>query len=119
MNKREIGTFYEAAVCEYLKKNGIRIVERNFRCKQGEVDIIGRDGDCFIFFEVKYRRTNAFGEALQAVNYNKQKKISRCADFYCMIHTQVRQIRFDVIGITDTKIDWIQNAFGHIGYHWK
>lgn len=119
MNKREIGTFYETAVCEYLKKHGIWILERNFCCKQGEVDIIGRDRDCIVFFEVKYRRTNAFGDALQAVPYNKQKKISRCADFYCMKHRGITQIRFDVVGITDTRIDWIQNAFCHIGYHWK
>lgn len=119
MNKREIGTFYEEAVCEYLKQNGIWIVERNFRCHQGEVDIIGKEGDCLVFFEVKYRKTNAFGDALQAVPYNKQKKICRCADFYCVKHRWKGQIRFDVIGITGTKIDWIRNAFDHIGYHWE
>lgn len=119
MNTRKIGTFYEDAVCEYLRSQGISIIERNFRCRQGEVDIIGKDKDCLVFFEVKYRKTDAYGGALQAVSYYKQKKICRCADYYCIIHPWIQQIRYDVVGITDTRIEWIKNAFSHIGYHWK
>ncbi len=119
MNTREIGIFYEDAACEYLRSQGITIIERNFRCRQGEVDIIGKDKDCVIFFEVKFRRTDAFGDALQAVPYYKQKKICRCADYYCMTHPWIESIRYDVIGITDTRIEWIKNAFFHIGHHWK
>ena len=118
MNTRKIGAFYEEAACEYLQKQGVLIMERNFRCRQGEVDIIGRDKNCVIFFEVKYRRSEEFG-ALYAVPYTKQKKICRCADYYMMTHPWIYQIRYDVIGITGTRIEWVKNAFNHIGYHWK
>ena len=118
MNTRKIGAFYEEAACAYLQNQEIEIMERNFRCRQGEVDIIGRDKNCVVFFEVKYRRSEAF-EALYAVPYTKQKKICRCADYYMMIHPWIYQIRYDVIGITGTRIEWVKNAFNHIGYHWK
>ena len=116
VNKRQIGTFYEDAACKYLEKQGVQILERNYRCKMGEIDIIGRQGDCFIFFEVKYRKSEEFGQALSFVDYKKQRTICRCAAAYCMKHTYITQFRYDVIGITDTKIEWIQNAFCHSGY---
>lgn len=119
MNTRNIGKFYEDAACEYLRRHGITILERNFRCRQGEIDIIGRQKDCVIFVEVKYRRTNQCGEALGAVSFQKQKKICKCAAYYCMQHPWVSHIRYDVIGITDTKIEWIQDAFDHTGYGWN
>lgn len=116
MNKRQIGAFYEDAACKYLEKQGVRILERNYRCKMGEIDIIGRQGECVIFFEVKYRKSEEFGHALAIVDYKKQKTICRCAAIYCMQHPYAATIRYDVIGITDTQIDWIQNAFPHRGY---
>ncbi len=119
MNTKNIGTFYEDSVYEYLKEQGIRILEQNFRCRQGEIDIIGRWKDCLIFFEVKYRKADSFGGALGAVDFRKQKKICRCADYYCMLHSWNGNLRYDVIGITDTKIEWIKDAFSHIGYHWS
>ena len=106
----------EKANCKYLEKQGVQILERNYRCKMGEIDIIGRQGDCFIFFEVKYRKSEEFGQALSFVDYKKQRTICRCVAAYCMKHTYITQFRYDVIGITDTKIEWIQNAFCHSGY---
>ncbi len=53
MNKREIGAAYEEAAAVFLEKKGVRILERNFRCRQGEIDLIGRDGEYLVFFEVK------------------------------------------------------------------
>ena len=119
MNTRSRGTFYEDTACEYLKKQGVVILQRNFRCRMGEIDIIARDGDCIVFAEVKYRKNTAYGDALAAVGFAKQKKICRCAMIYCMYHPQVTRIRYDVIGITDTKIEWIKDAFEHIGYSWQ
>ena len=119
MNKRRTGAFFEEAACVYLQKHGVIVLERNFRCRQGEIDIIGRQGDCVIFFEVKYRRTIHFGEALCAVPFAKQKKICQCAQVYCMYHPEVTHLRYDVIGITDTKISWVKNAFLHVGYTWN
>ena len=116
MNKRESGSFYEDAACEYLKGHGVHVLQRNYRCKMGEIDIIGRLDECIIFFEVKYRKSEECGTPLAAVDYKKQKTICRCASVYCMQHPYITSIRYDVIGISDTKIDWIQNAFPHRGY---
>lgn len=106
------------AACEYLQKQGVKILERNYRCRSGEIDIVARDRDCIVFVEVKYRKSDQHGEALAAVHYAKQKKICRCAAVYCLCHPWITQFRYDVIGITDTKIEWIKNAFEHIGYNW-
>ena len=119
LNTRKTGTFYEQAACEYLEARGIQIVERNYRCRTGEIDIVAKDKNCIVFVEVKYRKTVICGEALGMVGYTKQKKICQCARIYCMYHPWIREIRYDVIGITDTKIEWIQNAFEHMGYAWQ
>ena len=116
MNKRRIGAFYEARACDYLKEHGIRILKKNYRCNAGEIDIIGKDGDCVVFFEVKYRKSEEYGPALLAVDGRKQNRICRCAAIYCMQNSWVKEFRYDVIGITDTKIEWIKNAFSHRGY---
>ena len=116
VNKRSIGTFYEERACEYLQKQGIIILKRNYRCKIGEIDIIGKDENCVVFFEVKYRKNDVYGHAFFAVDTKKQNKICRCAAIYCMQNTFVQEFRYDVIGISDTKIEWIKNAFSHRGY---
>ena len=111
MNKRGTGTFYEEAVCNYLKNAGIEILERNYRCSMGEIDIIGTQGDVLIFFEVKYRKNDSFGDALEAVDLKKQKKIINCANYYLAFKQNDKYIRFDVIGITGDNIKWIKDAF--------
>lgn len=116
MNKRTVGTFYEEAACEFLKQQGLRIVCRNFRCKAGELDIIAEEGDMTVIVEVKYRSSDDFGGALQAVDFRKQKRICKCASIYRMLHREVTGIRYDVIGITKTRIRWVKNAFSHVGY---
>lgn len=116
VNRRQIGTFYEERACEYLQHYGIVILKRNFRCKQGEIDIIGKDGNCVIFFEVKYRKSDDYGHAFFAVDLKKQNRICRCATYFCVQNRWVSEFRYDVIGITDTKIEWIKDAFAHRGY---
>lgn len=111
MNKRGTGTFYEEAVCNYLKNAGIEILVRNYRCSMGEIDIIGTQGDVLIFFEVKYRKNDSFGDALEAVDLKKQKKIINCANYYLAFKQNDKYIRFDVIGITGDNIKWIKDAF--------
>ena len=117
MNNREIGAQEEAKVCAYLLSENVRIVERNFRCRQGEVDIIGYDGAYLVFFEVKYRRTASKGWAAQAVGYAKQQRICRVADFYRYLHgcPEDTPIRFDVVAIDGEERKWIKNAFDYVG----
>lgn len=116
MNRRKIGEEQESLACQYLLERGIRIRERNFRCRQGEIDIIGYEKEYLIFFEVKYRRDDSKGNAAEAVGFGKQRKICRVSDYYRMIHgcSLDTPIRFDVIAIDGDKIEWIRDAFPYI-----
>ena len=117
MNTRETGAQREKLACEYLEKQGVRIKERNFRCRQGEIDIIGYDGNYLVVFEVKYRRNTSRGSASEAVGYGKQRKICSVFDYYRMIHKckENQSVRFDVIAMDGDKIQWIKNAFPYQG----
>ena len=77
MNTRRTGIEYEALAEQYLTRQGIRIFEKNYRNRAGEIDLIGRDNEYLIFFEVKYRKTQRAGNPAEAVTYQKQKKICR------------------------------------------
>ncbi|MCM1039218.1 MAG: YraN family protein [Ruminococcus sp.] len=117
MNTRSIGTEQEESACRYLEECGVRIKERNFRCRQGEIDLIGQDDGYLVFFEVKYRKDMARGSAAEAVGLPKQRKICKVADYYRMVHKCPADtaIRFDVVAIDDKHIEWIRNAFAYCG----
>lgn len=116
MNKREKGAQKEAQVCARLLSEDVKIVERNFRSRQGEIDIIGYDGDYLVFFEVKYRSGKSKGSAAEAVGFAKQKKICRVADYYRMIHhcPEDTPIRFDVVAVDGERMNWIKDAFDYV-----
>lgn len=101
---------------DYLESQGMRIVERNFRGKQGEIDIIGYHKHYLVFVEVKYRSNATRGNALEAVNTHKQRRICKVADYYRYMHRlgSSTMVRYDVIAIQGENIQWIQNAFPHI-----
>lgn len=115
MNNRRVGAQKEEEVCAHLLSEGVHILERNFRCRQGEIDVIGYDGGCLVFFEVKYRRTPNKGNAAQAVGTAKQRKICRVADYYRFLHhcAEDTPVRFDVIAVDGKQLCWIQNAFDY------
>ncbi|MDO4556740.1 MAG: YraN family protein [Lachnospiraceae bacterium] len=115
MNNRELGTFYEDVAARYLKARNYQIVVRNYRCRMGEIDLIGWDGDCLVFIEVKYRTTYHQGGAFMAVNPKKQHRISMVAAFYLLDHQLSEETccRFDVVAIDGTKISLIKNAFDY------
>lgn len=116
MNTRKKGAQKEEEVCAYLHFKGVKIVERNFRNRQGEIDIIGYDGDYLVFFEVKYRSGKSRGSAAEAVGSAKQRKICQVADYYRMLHhcAEDMPIRFDVVAVDGEDITWIKNAFDYI-----
>ncbi|HBV81486.1 MAG: YraN family protein [Lachnospiraceae bacterium] len=116
MNTREKGTEYEHIAANYLQNHGVIISECNYRSRQGEIDIIGKDGEYTVFFEVKYRKNGANGQPAEAVNYRKQRKICKVADHYRMIHQigEFSPVRYDIVAICGTEITWYQNAFAHI-----
>lgn len=115
MNKRQIGTEKEKAAGAYLEKNGYEIIEYNFRCRQGEIDIIAKDGEYLVFCEVKYRSSVKCGTPFEAVDYKKQKIISRCALFYIMKKKlNDMPCRFDVVSVTEKDIQVLKNAFEYV-----
>ena len=113
MNKRQIGTEYEELACGYLKNHGMKILERNYRIRQGEIDIIGYHDRCLVFVEVKYRKDDRMGNPSEAVHMQKQRIICRVSDHYRFYHGvgEDRRIRFDVISVCGTELRWYKNAF--------
>ncbi len=110
----------EDLAVSYLENHGYTIVERNFRMRMGEIDIIARDGEHLVFIEVKTRRSGRFGSPFDAVDFRKQQQVSRVALAFMSRH-QFREIpvRFDVIGVQlgehSPRIDLIKNAFEYSG----
>ena len=116
MNTRKIGTEKEQKAASFLTENGLHILTRNFRCRQGEIDIIGMHEGYLVFVEVKYRKTTNCGTALEAVTPAKQGKICRVADYYRYSHRcgMDTPVRYDVLAIQGDEVRWVQNAFPHI-----
>lgn len=116
-NKRKIGIKYEDIAAEYLQGRGYFIIERNYRIRQSELDIIARSGSTIVFVEVKYRGNTDMGHPLEAVDASKQRRICRAALHY-MNHNKISvdntPIRFDVIGILGRKVTHVENAFDYI-----
>ncbi|WP_034772716.1 YraN family protein [Lachnoanaerobaculum saburreum] len=112
MNKRQIGSIGEDMAVEFLKSRGVKILERNYQNRFGEIDIIGREDNTLLFIEVKYRKNESFGYPLEAVGFAKREKIRKMARFFLNEnHYYHYNIRFDCIGIIGLQIEWIKGAF--------
>lgn len=116
MNKRTVGTYYEDIAADFLTSKGLIILERNYRVRSGEIDIVAKDNQYIVFVEVKYRKTASAGHPEEAVNIKKIKTICKTADHYRVHHKlSVNQAcRFDVVAIENTDIRWYQNAYDYI-----
>ena len=115
--KRQTGNEAEDQAVKYLKNKGYKILARNFACKAGEIDIIARKKNDLVFVEVKARATNTYGGGVAAVNKSKQKKITLCAITYIKENKpKFDALMFDIIALTDGKLEHIQNAFALEGF---
>lgn len=116
MNKRKIGAHGERLAAEYLSRRGMRILERNYKSRRGEVDLIGCQEGYLVFVEVKYRRSDANGDAAEAVDGRKQRRICRAADWYRYARGigEETPVRYDVVAIRGESVRWLKNAFPHI-----
>lgn len=116
-NNRKTGSSYEKLAEAYLKEQGYEILQMNYRCKLGEIDIVARADSYLVFIEVKYRRDASCGLPQEAVDRPKQRTICRVADYYCLTHSYVENTpcRFDVVAVCGTEIQLFQNAFDYIG----
>ncbi len=114
---RLLGDKGERLAARYLKKQGFRIIAWNYKNQFGEIDLIAVDGDQVVFVEVKTRKSNYFGEPVEAVGYAKQKKLTKLALAYLKRHKLLdRSARFDIIGIIwpeggEPDIRHYRNAF--------
>lgn len=112
-NKKIVGAMNEELAAMYLAKQGIKVIERNYRKKSGEIDIIAKDGDYLVFCEVKYRNDNDSEMALYSISAEKQKQIARIARAYMAekhIHPE-SLCRFDCVLIDGSEIKHMKNAW--------
>ena len=96
---REKGRLGEDAACELLRSKGFRIVERNWRVRAGEVDVIARRGEVLVFAEVKSRTGTAFGEPEESVTPAKARRLRALAAEYLAQAEERGEVRFDVIAV--------------------
>ncbi|MCR5024449.1 MAG: YraN family protein [Lachnospiraceae bacterium] len=116
MNKRLIGSKEETRAGKFLEDNGCRVIQKNFRCSAGEIDIIFLDKDDTVCFgEVKYRENEEMGFPEEAVDNKKQRIICRVSDHYRAKNglDESMSFRFDVIAVSPSDIKWIKNAFDY------
>lgn len=107
------GSEVEQLACDYLQARGLQLIQRNFSCRYGEVDLIMKEGDTIVFIEVRYRKNRHFGGALASVTVAKQQRIIKTATCYLQQSLSEEKMRFDVVGMegNESKIEWIQSAF--------
>lgn len=114
---RERGQQAEALAQHHLEARGLRLVQRNYQCRRGEIDLVMEEGATLVFVEVRYRRTGAYGRPEETVGPRKQARLVAAAQHYLQ-HTRqhARPCRFDVVALTGRKGDncalqWITHAF--------
>lgn len=114
-NRKDTGNIGEDIVAKYLEEKGYEIIERNFMCKLGEIDIIAQDKDEIVFIEVKTRKILSYGNPADSVNEPKQKHIYKAAEYFLLINNKLDDFtRIDVIEVylndTGYKINHIKKA---------
>jgi putative endonuclease len=113
MDRQQIGRTAEDIAVAFLEARGVEIVVRNFRCRMGELDVVGREADTLIIVEVRMRASNRFGGAAASVDFRKQAKLQRAAALLLQRRKDLAglRIRFDVVALSPTGIEWIKHAF--------
>jgi putative endonuclease len=104
------GQAAEQAALEYLSRAGLTLVARNWRCRQGEIDLIMRDGDTLVFVEVRQRSSPGFGGAAASIGQAKQQRLLRSAQHYLQTLPSVPPCRFDAICFDGERRSWLKNC---------
>lgn len=114
-NNRKVGDAQETRAVFELEKLGYKILQKNFRCRIGEIDMIALNKGYLVFIEVKYRKNKRAGYAAEAVNWKKQQIISRVADYYIRTHCRkIPSCRFDVVALDGDRVTIYENAFEYV-----
>ena len=112
MNTRIVGRHGETIAAEYLRKHRYRIIDKNFNCRFGEIDLIAWNGETVVFVEVKARSNTKFGMPRESVDWHKQQTIIRCANYWLYKNKQTGiPVRFDVVELINGQINHIIDAF--------
>ncbi len=116
VNKRQQGSYYEDKAATYLTGLGYRILERNYRCRYAEIDIVAMEGRCLVFAEVKARSSLRKGSGLESIGAEKRKRISAAARWFLLKHREFfgAPVRFDVISIDNDRIRLVRDAFIYV-----
>jgi putative endonuclease len=117
LKRKDVGAIGEKLAVDYLKKHGYKIIERNFRCREGEIDIIARKGECLVFVEVRTKRNTAFGTPEESVNLSKREKLISLANAYLQAYDKLPDFwRIDVVAVElgpnnrVSRLEHIENA---------
>lgn len=106
------GAKAEQQAFDFLLKQNLIPVCRNFRCKLGELDLVMLDGEILVIVEVRFRKSERFGGAIESITAKKIAKIIAATQYYLSLHDCQNSVRFDVVAISGvTGLNWIQNAF--------
>jgi putative endonuclease len=109
------GRAAEEQALEFLRRAGLRLLERNYRARGGEIDLVMQQDDTLVFVEVRYRRSQHFGSAAESVTPGKQRKLIHTAGRFLQERRVDAPCRFDVVGIHGCRqtstIEWIKDAF--------
>lgn len=115
VDKKAVGKYGEDLAAEYLQKLGYQIIERNFRIRGGEIDIIAKDGNTLVYIEVKTRSNHTFGLPVESVNFYKLKFLERASKFYRLKRRHLPELeRIDVVSVdlsnSEPEISVIKNV---------
>lgn len=108
--KQQQGQLWEARALKHLTGHGLKLVETNYHCKSGEIDLILRDGDALVFVEVRQRAGTTHGGAAASISPAKIRRIVRAAQTYLLRFPRVPPCRFDVVAIDGEALDWLRGA---------
>ncbi|MDH5516675.1 MAG: YraN family protein [Gammaproteobacteria bacterium] len=116
MNKKsQQGKLAENIACELLESHQLKLLQKNYHCRYGEIDLVMQDEETLVFVEVRFRKSAQFGGAVESIDQKKQNKIRTTAQHYLQKHNSKHNARFDVITLSSledkNKINWIKYAF--------
>lgn len=104
-----LGRDAEARALTFLLRQGLTLIEKNFRCRVGEIDLIMRDAHTLVFIEVRSRKDRRFGGAAASVGPVKQQRLWRSATFYLLRFRKLPVCRFDLVAIDGDDLRWMKN----------
>ncbi len=116
MSRKAQGNRGELEACSFLEEQGLKLQQRNYRCNLGEIDLIMKAGETFVFVEVKVRNNESFATILEQISRQQCVRIRRCAQHYLIqqqLNEHVTSMRFDIVTIVrdDNELQWLPDAF--------